>query len=178
MKSSDEKLHIATIGRCVGLRGDLKLHLFTDFPQQFAPGNRFTTDKKIELTIVTYDPKKSLVQFAGFGDRETAAKLTNQKLYATMQQTLEQCPLEEEEYFWFELTGAKVVDEGSVLGEVEGIERIAGTDYLLVKTAPQLVEEGASKRFYIPYIPQYVDRFDRERQEVLTHGARDILDAS
>ena len=178
MKSSEEKLHIATIGKCVGLCGDLKLHLFTDFPEQFQPGNSFITDKNQKLTIISYEPKKSLIQFAGFQDRETAAKLTNQKLYSSMEQTLQQCPLKEGEYFWFELTGATVMEEGKALGEVDCIERILETDYLLVNTAPYLVDEGLSKRFYIPYIPRYIERFDRDDKTVFVKDARDILEAS
>jgi 16S rRNA processing protein RimM len=178
MKSSDEKLHIATIGKCVGLRGDLKLHLFTDFPEQFQPGNSFTTDKNQKLTILTYEPKKSMIQFVGFGDRETAAKLTNQKLFATMDQTRKLCKLKEGEYFWFDLTGAEVVEEGSVLGRVNAIERIAQTDYLLIDTAKELVEEGLPKRFYIPYIPRYVEAFDSDAKTVFVKDAHDILEAS
>lgn len=178
MKSSDERLHIATIGKAVGLRGDLKLHLHTDFPEQFAAGKRFTTERGEALAIVTYDPVKSLIQFAGYQDRESAAKLTNRKLYTTMARTLEECTLEEGEHFWFELIGAPVTEAGTLLGRVEEIERIVNTDYLLLETDKALVDEGFAKRFYIPYIPQYIERVDTEGKVIHVRDGLALLEAS
>ncbi len=175
---SDETIHIATIGKCVGLRGDLRLHLYTDFPQQFQAGNTFTTDKNIKLTIHTYNPQTALIQFVGYGDRTSASKLTNQKLFTTKSRSREVCDLKEGEYFWFDLIGASVEEDGRILGEVTEIERIANTDYLIVRTAKTLHEEGLAKKFYIPYIPKYIVRFDEASATVFTEGAYDILEAS
>jgi len=38
MKKAKEKFFIAQLGKTHGLRGDLKLHLHTDFPEQFKVG--------------------------------------------------------------------------------------------------------------------------------------------
>ncbi len=178
MMSPDEKLHIATIGKCVGLRGDLKLHLYTDFPQQFQPGKTFITDKNTELTIVSYQPQKSLVQFAGYHDRESAARLTNQKLFTTIARSKAECGLKEGEYFWFEVVGASIEEAGALLGKVAEIERIADTDYLIVTTDAALTAQGFPRRFYIPYIPRYIISFDPDTKVIATQGARDILEAS
>jgi 16S rRNA processing protein RimM len=175
---SDEKIHIATIGKCVGLRGDLKLHLHTDFPQQFTTGKSFVTDKNTQLTIHTYNPETSLIQFVGYGDRTAASKLTNQKLFTTKSRSKEECGLKEGEYFWFDLVGAVVKEGDLVLGKVDEIDRIVNTDYLIVRTDAKLVEKGLSKKFYIPYIPKYIDHFDEVSKTVLTEGAYDILEAS
>jgi len=178
MKSSDTALHIATIGKCVGLRGDLKLHLHTDFPEQFKPGATFQTENGATLTIHSYRPDKSLVQFVGYQDRENAAKLTNQKLMTSVERSRQECNLKEGEYFWFEMTGATVVEKGEALGVVDEIERIVNTDYLIVKTDADLVSEGASTRFYIPYIPKFILSFDKAAQRINVTGAKDILAAS
>ena len=175
---SNEQIHIATIGKCVGLRGDLKLHLHTDFPEQFKSGTTFVTDRKQQLTIHAYNPQTSLVQFVGYGDRTSASKLTNQKLFTTVEKSKAECGLKEGEYFWFDLIGAFVQEGDLRLGEVTEIDRIVHTDYLIVKTDSALVEKGLPKKFYIPYIPKYVDRFDEQSKTVLTHGAYDILEAS
>ncbi len=65
-----------------------------------------------------------------------------------------------------------------VLGKVDEIDRIVNTDYLIVRTDAKLVEKGLSKKFYIPYIPKYIDHFDEVSKTVLTEGAYDILEAS
>ena len=177
MKSS-EKIHIATIGKCVGLHGDLKLHLHTDFPEQFRAGNSFVTDKKRELTIHSYNPRTALIQFVGYGDRTAASKLTNQKLFTTVEKSKEVCGLKEGEYFWFDMIGAAVKEGDLTLGKVAEIERIVNTDYLILETDAALVEKGLPKKFYIPYIPKYVNHFDEARKTVFTEGAYDILEAS
>jgi len=58
------------------------------------------------------------------------------------------------------------------------VRRLAGTDYLLVQTAPSLVESGFAKSFLIPYVDRYIDRVDLEAEKVLTTGAKAILEAS
>ena len=175
---SNEQIHIATIGKCVGLHGDLKLHLHTDFPEQFQAGKSFTTDKKQTLTIQSYNPKTSLIRFIGFADRTSAAKLTNQKLFTTKSKSKEECGLKDGEYFWFDMIGAEVKEGDKTLGKVAEIDRIANTDYLIVKTDKALVDEELPKRFYIPYIPRYIDRFDDSEKVVYTKDAFDILEAS
>ena len=62
---SDKLLHIATIGKAVGLHGDLKLHIKSDFPEQFVKGAKFFISKKrtIELSIV--DMERGLIRIKG-----------------------------------------------------------------------------------------------------------------
>ncbi len=177
MKNSD-KIHIATIGKCVGLYGDLKLHLFTDFREQFTSKKRFKIDTEEELTILSYDSKRSLVRFEGYADRNSASTLTNKKLYSTMEKSLKECELKEGEYFWFELIGVSVEEDGLKLGTVEEIQRIADTDYLVVKSDKNLIEKDLAKSFFIPYIPTYIDRFEKDKRVIYTKNAYDILEAS
>ena len=175
---SEEKIHIATIGKCVGLQGDLKLHLFTDFPEQFKRGATFQTDRNESVTIHDYNSRTGLVRFEGFSDRTAASRLTNRKLYTTLSESRRACNLKEGEYFWFDIVGARVEEAGETLGIVHEIERINATDYLIVKTDAALKEGGLPKRFYIPWIPNYVVRFDPEAKVVYTTDARTILEAS
>ncbi len=177
MKSS-EKIHIATIGKCVGLFGDLKLHLHTDFAEQFAKGRSFSTGDGKELIILLYDPNRSLVRFEGYSQREVAAVLVNKKLYSTVEKSIKECVLKEGEYFWFEITGASVVDDGILLGVVEEIQRIANTDYLVVKSDKVFTDKNLAKTFFIPYIPTYIDHFDKEKQIIYTKDAYTLLEAS
>ena len=64
------------------------------------------------------------------------------------------------------------------LGLIEDIQRMGDTDYLVVKTAHSLIEEGLSKNFLLPYIDRYVTGADIEKKEVYTKDAKDILEAS
>ena len=175
---SNQKIHIATVGKCVGLFGALKLHLHTDFAEQFCEGASFQTDGKDALTILSYKPEKSLVQFVNYPDRNSATALVNKKLYSTIDESIENCALKEGEYFWFDMEDADVYEGDLYLGKVIEIQRIANTDYLHVQTDVTLVEKELSKRFLIPYIPQYIDHFDKEANKVYTTDAYGLLEAS
>jgi 16S rRNA processing protein RimM len=168
---------IAQVGRTVGLHGDLKLNLHTDFPEQFKAGAVFTTDRA-ELTIETYNPTRRLIRFIGYASVESAKKLTNTKLYTTLDQTKEMVELGDGEHFWFEIIGCNVEEGGEVLGRVEEIDRMLDTDYLSIVTDAALVEAGLPKHFLLPYIPRYILRADTDTKVIEVVDARDVLEAS
>jgi len=173
------KIEVAKIGKVVGLGGELKLHLMTDFEAQFVQGTTFTLQNNKTLTIDTYNEKRGLVKFQGYHVREDAAVLTNQVLYRSEEESRENCNLEENQYFWFDMIGSQVIEDGIVLGVIQDIERITTMDYLLIKTDDAFVEKELSKRFYIPYIMDvYIEKFDIEAKKLYTKEALPLLEAS
>ena len=174
---SNDKFFIAQIGRTVGLWGDLKLHLHTDFPEQFKVGTTYKSDRG-ELTITDINHKRGTIRFRGYEGVDAAKKLTNAKLYANEAQTKENCALDEGQYFWFDVIGCTVKQDDEVLGLVDDIQRMADTDYLAVKTDKRLVEAGLSKNFLLPCIERYIIKVDTEEKIVYTKDAKDILEAS
>ena len=174
---SNEQLFIAQIGRTVGLHGDLKLHLHTDFPEQFQVGITLDSSRG-KLEIASYNATRGLISFVGYGSIDTAKKLTNTKLYATAEQTKEACLLDEGEYFWFDIIGASIYEGELLLGVVEDIDRMPSADYLVVKTAQGLVDTGLAKDFLLPYIPRYILSVDTEAKKIQVSDAKEILEAS
>ncbi len=172
-----ERFFIAQIGRVVGLRGDLKLHLHTDFPEQFQAGLKVDSSRG-SLTISSYDPKRGLIRFEGYDSPEKAKTLTNAKIYSDEERTRELCSLKEGQYFWFELLGADVQEEGESLGTVSDIQRMLDIDYLQIKTSPRLKELGLPSSFLLPYIPRYILSFDPKKRILQTRDAKDVLEAS
>ena len=168
---------IAQIGRTIGLWGDLKFHLHTDFPEQFKIGNTYKSNRG-DLTISDINFTRGIVKFRGYESIDSAKKLTNTKLFANEAQTKENCDLKEGQHFWFDVIGCVVKQDDEVLGLVEDIQRMADTDYLSVKTDSSLVEAGLSKNFLLPYIDRYVVKVDTEEKIVYTKDAKDILEAS
>jgi len=174
---SQEQFYIAQIGRTIGLWGDLKLNLHTDFPEQFKVGATFKTDRG-ELTISDVNFKRGIIRFQGHESIDSAKKLTNAKIYTDLAKTQENCNLEEGQYFYFDIEGCVVVQDELVLGVVDDIQRMVDTDYLVVMTDKALVETGMSKTFLLPYIDQYVIKSDIEEKKIYTKDAKDILAAS
>lgn len=179
MNNQSSLIEVAQIGRLVGLKGELKLHLQCDFPEQFKKGKKFKTQKGEELEVFSYNQTRGLISFVGYQDRELASKLVNTFLLTTYENSVDECALKEGEFFWFDLIDARVIDEdGTFLGKVDEIERIAATDYLVIKTDDALVKKGMAKSFYLPYIERYIITFDKMKKEVLSKDALGILENS
>jgi 16S rRNA processing protein RimM len=177
MSKDSDLLEVARIGKAVGLSGELKLHLHCDFPEQFQAGKTFKTQKGLELEIFSYNPKRGLVKFCGFESRDSASTLINSFLFTSIEETKKSCQIEEDELFWFDIIGLRVVEEKKLLGFVDEIERIGSVDYMVVKTDDSLVKAGFSKRFYIPFIDRYVVDVKRDK-EVLVKDGLSLLENS
>jgi len=178
MNNQPSLIEVAQLGRLVGLKGELKLHLHCDFPEQFKKGKVFQTHKGERLEVLSYNMTKGVISFVGYVEREIASKLVNTFLYTTPENSMRDCALKEGEFFWFDMMDAQIMDEGVCLGRVDEIERIAVTDYLVVKTDDVFVAKGLAKHFYIPYIERYILSFNKEMGVVQTHDALGILENS
>lgn len=174
--SKDSAL-IAQIGRTIGLWGDLKFHLHTDFPEQFKVGNTYKSSRG-DLTIADINFTRGIIKFRGHESIDSAKKLTNVKIFADESQTRENCDLKEGQHFWFDIIGCTVKQGDEVMGVVTDIQRMVDTDYLIIKTDEALVEEDFSKTFLLPYIDRYVLTVGLEEKIVYTKDAKDILAAS
>ncbi len=175
---SKERFFVAQIGRTVGLHGELKFHLHTDFPEQFTSNAIFDSDRG-KLEINQYNQKRGTISFIGFGSLDLAKKLTNTKLYSSHEQTDELCKLEENEYFWFDIIGMNVYERKQLLGVVGDIDRIQGIDYLSINTNENLVKSNKMpKDFLIPYIPRYILEVDKGEKSIIVKDALEILEAS
>jgi 16S rRNA processing protein RimM len=172
-----EQFYIAQIGRTIGLWGDLKLNLHTDFPEQFKVGSTFKSDRG-DLTISDVNFKRNTIRFQGHESIDSAKKLTNTKLYTDLEQTKENCSLDEGQHFYFDIEGCIVVQGDLVLGVVDDIQRMVETDYLVIKTDKTLVDEGFAQSFLLPYIERYIISANIEEKKIYTQDAKDILEAS
>lgn len=174
---SKEKFFIAQIGRTVGLWGELKLHLHTDFPEQFQVGNSFNSSIG-KLTISAINLTKGTIKFVNYDGVDYAKKLTNVKLYSTPEDTKENCQLSKGQYFWFDIIGSDIFEGSELIGSIEDIQRMADTDYLYIKTNSHLVDNGMPKNFLLPYIDRYIVEFDVDSKKLVVKDAKEILEAS
>ncbi|QOY55053.1 16S rRNA processing protein RimM [Candidatus Sulfurimonas marisnigri] len=174
----EQLLHIATIGKTVGIHGDMKLHINTDFPEQFQNGATFFTNKKIDITLSDLNLERGTTKIAGINSIEDAKKYTNAKLFTTREDTRKNCHLEDGEYFWFDLEDCEVYEDGKILGTVNEVERITISNYLNVKTDDSLVKTGSAKSFLIPFQEPFKVSVDIDKKIITVTGAMDILEAS
>ncbi|WP_457560989.1 ribosome maturation factor RimM [Caminibacter sp.] len=188
----NKKIPIAKLGKSHGVRGWQKIHLLTDFPEQFKPGATFSSNKE-DLTIEKIDLKRGLVKIKGIDTPEDAKKITNRMLYTTEEETRNNIKLKKDEYFWFDIEGCDVFENGKLktengkselvkdgdnlikLGRVREIER-ADVDYLLIDTDEELIKAGYPKRFMIDF-KRHVRDVDIDNKKIIANGAIDILES-
>jgi len=173
-----DKIYVAKIGKTVGLKGLQKLHIDSDFPEQFKKDSKFYTDRNQELIIESYNSKNDTVKFVGIDSIEDAKKLTNRQLYTTSEQTKQSCTLKDKQYFWFDIVECKVIEDDETLGIVSDIQRLPISDYLYIKTDKELVDKGLANSFLVPYLDDFIVSVDIENKTLILKNAKDILDAS
>jgi len=172
-----KKFFIAQVGKTHGLHGDLKLHLHTDFPEQFKIGNSFDSSfGRLEISRINL--ARGIVAFKGYDGVDYAKKLTNTKIYASLEETKERCQLKEGEHFWFELEGCDIIENGELLGKVSEVQRLADIDYLFIQTDKSLVANELPKSFLIPNISRYILSVDIDSKTITVVDAKEILEAS
>ncbi|MFV0563113.1 ribosome maturation factor RimM [Malaciobacter mytili] len=176
---TEDKIYVAKLGKTVGLKGDLKLHIDSDFPNQFKKGATFTTNRNLTLKVLNYNNNNGTIRFETYEDIDLAKKLINQELFTSKEATKDNCQLEENQHFWFDIIDCEIIEKNIVLGKVKEIHRYPITDYLEVTTSMQLVEKNLPKTFLIPYIlDTYITNVDVQEKKIFTQDCFDILENS
>lgn len=158
------ELTVATIGRAHGLRGEVALDLRTDIPEQrLAVGTVLQTDPRpagpLTVARTRLQNGRWLVTFAEVGDRTAAEALRGVGL-----QVEAEASEEEDAWYPYELTGLRVErPDGTVVGEVVGLEHLPAQDVLVVR-------ETGGERTLVPFVREIVPVVD-------VPGGRVVVDA-
>ncbi len=177
-KNSEEKLCIAKFGRCVGLDGYLKLNIFSDFPEQFKKDAIFFLNDGEKITIQTYKKDRNIVKCLEAPTLGEAKKLVNKELYTSKESSKKLIKLKKNQYFWFDIIGLVVQEEGEILGTVKDVARYPLGDYLEVASQKELVKKDLAKVFLIPYNDTYIIDVDLEKKLIRVQKAKEILENS
>lgn len=156
-----------------GLKGEVKVSLITDFPEErFSSGTVLALKNNHEsiLTVKSGRPFKQfwLVQFEEVSDIAEAEKLRGKTLVISEENQQE---LPEGVYYYHDILDCEVVDEDTdkVIGKITDIQSPGANDVWEVS-------EGNGKSFLIPYIPDVVKKVDVDNKKVyveLMEGLRD-----
>ncbi len=170
-------LVVGHINKAHGRKGEVYVWSLTDYPgSHFAPGAvHFPGDEQGEkpstslgrLTIESVRPyrKGFLTKFAGVDDRDAAERLRGRYLLRPFDAIDE---LDEGEIFYHELLGSTVVHrDGAELGVVREVYPLRPADLLAVA--------GPEGDIMLPFIPEMVVEFDRERRRVVVDPPEGLL---
>lgn len=139
-KSTHTQLRVGRLTKAHGLKGALKIELYTDAPERrFVPGAVFSLQvptssdwhgKSLELIELRYYNQQPVGFFVGVDDRTAAESLVKAILWIDADLT----ETEEDAWFDHQLVGLSVIRDGVAVGEVARIEHFPAQDLLTVTT--------------------------------------------
>ncbi len=154
-------LVIGKLTRPHGVRGELVMEVYTDFPERIHPGvTVFLGDQYTPYTIRSRRRRQGglLVAFQECGTPEAAGVLRNQLVYVRAE---DRPPLPEGEFYHHQVIGLRVKTEsGQLLGVVREILETGANDILVVRP-----DTGAE--ILIPAVDEFVLAYYLARGEIL-----------
>ncbi|MCB8945070.1 MAG: 16S rRNA processing protein RimM [Ardenticatenaceae bacterium] len=140
-RGSDEPrfLVIGQVGKPHGVRGEVRVIPHTDVPERFAWLEQIFIGETDPQSVVVESARlhKSfvLLKLAGYDSREQVERLRGEWLQVLAEDAI---PLEEGEYFLFQLVGLQVFREsGELLGELVEVIETAANNVFVIQMADQ-----------------------------------------
>jgi len=156
-----------------GLKGDLKVALLSLNSEVISNLKKVYFQGEWETPLEILEVKKGpgfnvfILTLKGI-DYERAKNLTNKKLYVEVE---ELPPLEEGEYYYFQLGGLRVVDgKGRVWGKVIEVMPLGEYELLLIKD-----DEGGE--FFLPLVEEYVEEVKPEEGVILVKDLKALVES-
>ena len=158
-----EFLVIGKLRKPHGLRGEILMSVWTDFPERITPGVELLVGRDYQPLVVRsvrWHRQDMLIAFEGYQDRERAGELRNQLLYV---RAADRPALEEGEYYLHQLLGLQVIsDDGRHLGQVVRIIETGANDVFVVQASD-------GREILLPDIESVVLGIDITRGEISVH---------
>jgi 16S rRNA processing protein RimM len=160
--SNSTKLRVGRLLKAHGLKGAIKLELYTD-----SPNERFHKGAVLELQVPDTSPwfgktvtvselkwfnTNAVLFLEGVSDREGAESLI--KAILLVEQPLDVSPAEPDAWYDHQLIGLKVVRDGVEIGEIARVDHLPAQDLLAIKVSDREV--------LLPFVGKFVPKVDVE----------------
>lgn len=155
------QLRVGRLVKAHGLKGALKLELYTDDPDgRFVPGAEFTLQvpeaspwhgKTVTVREFRWMNSHPVVFFEGLDDRTAAESLVRAILWIDQDET---APAEDDAWFDHQLVGLDVIRDGVSAGRVVRVEHLPAQDLLVVRPV-----EGDGE-ILVPFVAAIVPEVD------------------
>jgi 16S rRNA processing protein RimM len=160
-----------------GVRGELRLDVLTDYPERIAPGMKvyLGLDPDNAATTVPYQVVQArphqqymILQLEGLEDRNQAELLREQFVMIPVTDAV---PLEDDEFYLYELIGLKVYTEnGELLGEISEVLETGANDVYVI--------QGPRGEILLPATDECVVDIDLEAEKITVHLLDGLLGAA
>ena len=136
-KISPDEIIIGKLGKTRGLDGTLKIISLTDFENRFDDLKEIKVGEKIlSVEKIRHIGGEIFVKFAGVNDKENAKLLTNKFLTVNRSDA---APLDDDEFYFFDIIGCEVFDGEKKIGTVKNILRTGSNDVLEISGAKEIL---------------------------------------
>ena len=158
--SSSTKLRVGRFLKAHGLKGAIKLELYTDSPnERFVPGAVLELQvpqespwfgKTVTVSELKWFNSSPVLFLKDVSDRTQAESLI--KAILLVEQPLDVSPQEPDAWYDHQLAGLKVVRDGAEIGTLLRVEHMPAQDLLVIKT-----EEA---EVLLPFVKAFVPKVD------------------
>ncbi|MFH8250103.1 ribosome maturation factor RimM [Microbacterium sp. B2969] len=163
-KPAKTQLRVGRLVKAHGLKGALKLELYTDDPDgRFVPGATFTLQvpesspwhgKPLTVREFKWMNSHPVAFFEGVDDRNAAEELVRAILW--IDQDAQAAPAEDDAWYDHQLVGLDVVRDDVVVGRVVRVDHFPAQDLLIVRAA----EAGDEREILVPFVKAIVPEVD------------------
>jgi 16S rRNA processing protein RimM len=161
-KRPESGLRVGRLLKAHGLKGAIKLELYTDDPAlRFVPGSVYTLQvpdespwvgKTVTLKELKWYNDQAVVFLEGIDDRDAAESLVKAILWVDEAQ--DSRPVEEDAWYDYQLIGLIVRRNGHAVGTITRVDHFPSQDLLIIDTGDGEV--------LVPFVKAIVTRVDIE----------------
>ena len=169
--SAKAQLRVGRLVKAHGLKGAIKLELYTDDPDgRFVPGATFTLQvpesspwhgKPLTVREFRWMNSHPVAFFEGVDDRDAAEELIRAILW--IDQDAATAAPEDDAWYDHQLVGLDVVRDGAVVGRVIRVEHFPSQDLLVVRPTGA----GSDTELLVPFVAAIVPEVDIEAGRVV-----------
>jgi len=165
--SSNTKLRVGRLVKAHGLKGALKLELYTDSPdQRFRAGQELELQvpetsewfgKTVKVAELRFYNQSPVLFLEGIQDRSQAETLV--KAILLIETDLEQLPEDPEAWYDHQLVGLTALVGEEVVGKVIRVDHLPAQDLLAIETS--------NGEVLVPFVKQIVPSVDIQRGQIV-----------
>jgi len=165
--SSKTKLRVGRLVKAHGLKGALKLELYTDSPdQRFRAGQELELQvpetsewfgKTVKVAELRFYNQSPVLFLEGIQDRSQAETLV--KAILLIETDLEQLPEDPEAWYDHQLVGLTALVVEEVVGKVIRVDHLPAQDLLAIETS--------NGEVLVPFVKQIVPSVDIQRGQIV-----------
>lgn len=169
---SEDLIVIARAVRTHGLKGEIVAELLTDFPERFQGLDELVLvspsgERKLaQLEDYRFQKDRVVVKLADYNDVDSAKQLVG---YDFAVGESDRVPLEEDEFYDWELEGCTVKAGDKSIGQVQSVMKTGGAEILVIK-------DDAGREQLVPLAADIVVKIDTEARVILVDPPEGLLD--